>query len=79
MATAIRLSRFGRRSKPFYRIVVVDKRKKQRGKYIENIGFYDPLANPFRLKLKKDRFDYWQKQGAIISDGLQKLLRAKRD
>jgi small subunit ribosomal protein S16 len=79
MATAIRLSRFGRKNRPFYRIVVVDKRQKQRGKYIENIGFYDPLTQPFRLELKKDRFDYWCSQGAIISEGLEKLLKAKKD
>lgn len=76
MAVTLRLMRFGKKRKPFYRIVAIDKRKKRDTKYIESIGIYDPMVQPLKLELNKERFEYWQKNGAEISDGLVKLLKS---
>jgi len=75
MAVAIRLFRLGKKDKPFYRIVVVDKRNKRQGKYIEEIGYYNPLKEPDEMKINKERLDYWLSRGAILSEGLQKLRK----
>ena len=75
MAVAIRLFRLGKKDKPFYRIVVVDKRNKRQGKYIEEIGYYNPLKEPAEMKVNKERLDYWLSRGAILSEGLQKLRK----
>jgi small subunit ribosomal protein S16 len=75
MAVAIRLFRLGKKDKPFYRIVVADKRNKRQGKYIEEIGYYNPLKEPTEVKINKERLDYWLSRGAILSEGLQKLRK----
>jgi len=75
MAVAIRLFRLGKKDKPFYRIVVADKRNKRQGKYIEEIGYYNPLKEPSEVKINKERLDYWLSRGAILSEGLQKLRK----
>jgi small subunit ribosomal protein S16 len=75
MAVAIRLFRLGKKDKPFYRIVVADKRNKRQGKYIEEIGYYNPLKEPAEMKINKERLDYWLNRGAILSEGLQKLRK----
>ena len=75
MAVALKLYRQGKKGNPSYRIVAVNKHYKADGKYIEEVGFYDPIANPVVLNIKKDRFDYWMKVGAQVSEGLQKLLK----
>jgi small subunit ribosomal protein S16 len=75
MAVAIRLFRLGKKDKPFYRIVVADKRNKRQGKYIEEIGYYNPLKEPAEMKVNKERLDYWLNRGAILSEGLQKLKK----
>jgi len=74
MAVVIRLSRQGKKNQPFYRIVVADKKKKQRGKSIEIIGFYNPLKNPAEIKINMKRLKFWQNRGAIFSEGLRKIL-----
>lgn len=74
MAVTIRLMRFGKPKTPFYRIVVLDKRKKRDGAYIEKIGQYDPLKQPFELILSKSRFEYWKSVGAQMSEGLTRIL-----
>ena len=75
MAVAIRLFRLGKKDKPFYRIVVAYKRNKRQGKYIEEIGYYNPLKEPAEMKVNKERLDYWLSRGAILSEGLQKLRK----
>lgn len=75
MPAMLRLMRVGRKGKPFYRVIVVDKRKKRDGKYIENLGTYNPLVNPAEIKLNQERLDYWKDKGAEISEGLHKLLK----
>lgn len=78
MATAIRLYRMGKKDKPYYRIVVVNKRYKANGKYIEEIGKYHPLKNPALIDINQERFDYWINNGAIVSEGLSKVLKYKK-
>lgn len=78
MPVTLRLMRLGKRKKPFYRLVVVDKRKKRTGSYIENIGTYNPLVEPAEVSYDRERFTYWVKQGALISEGLRKLLKDKK-
>jgi small subunit ribosomal protein S16 len=71
MALSIRLSRGGRKSRPFYRIVVADKRMPRDGRYIERLGTYNPLLedqNAERVKLVEDRIKYWLDQGAKPSE-----------
>ncbi|MBP7967485.1 30S ribosomal protein S16 [Candidatus Woesebacteria bacterium] len=75
MAVTIRLMRFGKPKTPFYRIVVLDKRKKRDGAYIEKIGQYDPLKEPREMILSKARFEYWKSVGAQLSEGMAKLLK----
>ncbi len=75
MAVTVRLMRIGRKGRPFYRIIAVDKRKKRDGKYIENLGTYNPLVDPAEIKIDRARLDYWKSKGAEISESLLKLLK----
>ncbi|MBK6895165.1 MAG: 30S ribosomal protein S16 [Alphaproteobacteria bacterium] len=71
MALAIRLTRGGRKNRPYYRIVVADKRMPRDGRFIEKLGTYDPLLptdNENRVRLVKDRIEYWLSQGAQPSE-----------
>ena len=74
----LRLMRLGKRGQPFYRIVAVDKRKKRNGKYLENIGTYDPVDEPATISYNKDLFEKWIGQGAEISEGLRRLLKYEK-
>lgn len=73
----IRLSRGGSKSRPFYNIVVADKRNRRDGRFIERIGFYNPLARggeePLRIAL--DRLTYWTSVGATPSDTVERLVK----
>ena len=66
--------RIGAKKKPFYRVVVLDERAKRTGAYIELLGTYNPLTEPKDIKLKKDRIDYWIKQGAQPSTGYLRII-----
>lgn len=66
--------RIGAKKRPFYRVVAVDERAKRNGAYIELLGTYNPLTEPHEINLKKDRIDYWLKQGAVKSDGFLRIL-----
>ncbi len=77
MAVKIKLSRMGKKNDPKYRIVVMEEGKRRDGKYIEKIGYYDPVANPHILTLDKERLNAWIKNGAQLSDGMDKLMKSK--
>lgn len=66
--------RIGAKKKPFYRVVVVDKRAKRTGAYIELLGTYNPLTEPKEIKLKQDRIDHWTKLGAQLSTGYLRII-----
>jgi small subunit ribosomal protein S16 len=76
----IRLTRMGSRNNPFYRIAVFDSRTKRDGRYIENIGTYDPMQSEptKKVKIKKDRFEYWLSVGAKPTEALEKILSHAR-
>ena len=79
MAIALRLSRGGAKKRPYYRIVAADSRKPRDGKYLEQIGIYNPLLakdDPGRVKLDEDRAKYWLGVGAQPSDRVARFLDA---
>jgi small subunit ribosomal protein S16 len=73
----IRLSRGGAKARPFYNIVVADKRNRRDGRFIERIGFYNPLARGGEesLRIALDRLTYWTGVGATPSDTVQRLVK----
>ncbi len=75
MAVHIRLARHGTKKSPFYRIVVTDHRSPRDGRYIENIGTYDPASAPVRFEVDRLRLDYWTGRGAKPSHTLGRLLK----
>ena len=75
MAVKIRLARHGAKKKPFYRIVVPDVESPRDGKYLENVGTYNPLLDPVQVTLKSERIQYWIDQGAKPSDTVRSLLK----
>lgn len=70
----IRLTRLGKRHMPFYRIVVVDSRKRRDGAYIESLGYYNPLRNPAEIKVNVERAVEWILKGAQPSDTVRDIL-----
>ncbi len=73
----IRLSRGGAKARPFFNIVVADKRNRRDGRFIERIGFYNPLAaaNEEGLRIAQDRLTYWKGVGAQTSPTVDRLVR----
>ena len=71
----IRLRRMGAKKRPFYRIVVADSRFPRDGRFIEEIGTYDPLAEPAAVTVNADRAKEWMKNGAQPTDTVKKLLK----
>jgi small subunit ribosomal protein S16 len=80
LMVTIRMSRSGAKKRPFYHIVVTDSRNRRDGRYIERIGFFNPIAKggEERLRIDAERADYWNAQGAQISDRVAQLLKASR-
>jgi len=74
MATKIRLTRLGKKKQPTYRVVVMDSRKPRDGKYIEQLGIYDPRQDPSVIKIDNERALYWLNTGAQPTERAQKLL-----
>ena len=71
----IRLRRMGAKKNPYYRIVVADSRAPRDGKFIEEIGTYDPLQHPVEIKIDADRAKYWISTGAQPTDTAKTLLK----
>jgi len=76
----IRLTRRGARNQPFYHLVVTDSRKRQGGKSLEQVGFFNPVArrNEPRLRIDLPRIDYWVGQGARQSERVHQLVAGYR-
>ncbi|MFY9174137.1 MAG: 30S ribosomal protein S16 [Peptococcia bacterium] len=74
MATRIRLRRMGAKKNPFYRLVVADSRSPRDGRFIEEIGYYDPTKEPVVLEVNEERALYWLKTGAQPSETAKSLL-----
>ncbi|MFO1396265.1 MAG: 30S ribosomal protein S16 [Burkholderiales bacterium] len=73
----IRLARGGAKKRPFYNVVVTDSRSRRDGRFIERVGFYNPIANANEeaLRLSLDRISYWQDRGAKLSDTVAGLVK----
>jgi len=71
----VRLARFGRKKRPFYRIVVTDSRKRRDSGWIESIGYYNPMTEPATVKLDLKRLNYWLGVGAKMSERVTKLKK----
>ncbi|MGH8532170.1 MAG: 30S ribosomal protein S16 [Gammaproteobacteria bacterium] len=74
---SIRLSRHGTKKRPFYHIVVTDSRKQRDGRYLERVGFFDPLAalSDNSLRIDKERTGYWISKGAKVSERVATLMK----
>lgn len=75
---AIRLTRQGAKKKPFYRVVVAEKRAKRDGRFVEIVGYYNPCREPVELKLNHDRISYWLKCGAQPTETVKNLIRKSK-
>jgi small subunit ribosomal protein S16 len=71
----IRLSRSGTRNRPFYSVIVADRRMPRDGRFIEKVGTYDPNAEKAPISLKLDRIEHWQKTGAQASETVAQLIK----
>ena len=75
----LRLRRMGAKKKPFYRVIAADQRSPRDGRFIEQLGYYDPMKDPFVLKIDLERVDYWLGVGAQPSDTVAGLIKRARD
>ena len=73
----IRLARGGAKKRPFFNVVVADSRNRRDGRFIERVGFYNPVAPEGQegLRLNNERIAYWQQNGALLSDAVAKLVK----
>ena len=72
---SIRLKRMGAKKRPFYRIVVSDARRRPTGRVIDELGHYDPVANPAKVTIDRTRAEEWLAKGAQPSDTVRSLLK----
>ena len=75
MATVIRLKRMGSNKKPFFRIVVADKRSPRDGRFIEQLGYYDPKKKDDNVSVDSEKVNYWISKGAKPSETVESLLK----
>ncbi|MDL1969903.1 MAG: 30S ribosomal protein S16 [Candidatus Desulfofervidaceae bacterium] len=75
MAVKIRLMRMGAKKRPFYRIVAADARAPRDGRFLEIVGFYNPLIDPPEIKVDKDKIEKWVGQGAQLTGTVKGLLK----
>lgn len=74
---SIRLTRGGAKKRPFYHVIVTDSRNRRDGRFIERLGFFNPVAkgNEVKLNLNRERIEYWISKGAQASDRVAKLMK----
>lgn len=75
MAVRIRLTRLGRKKKPFYRIIVADSECKRDGKFLDILGTYDPMQDPQAVKIDNSKLDKWLGKGALPTTTVKSLLK----
>jgi small subunit ribosomal protein S16 len=73
--TMIRMTRMGRKKKPFYRIVVTDSRKRRDGGWIESIGYYNPISKEKVISIDEERLNYWLSVGAQMSPAVKRISK----
>jgi small subunit ribosomal protein S16 len=75
MAVKIRMARLGAKKRPFYRLVAADSESPRDGKFLEILGFYDPMKDPAVVKVHKDKVNYWLEKGAVVSGSVRSILK----
>ena len=75
MAVKMRLTRLGAKKAPFYRVIVADSRSPRDGRFIEEIGYYNPLTNPVEIKIDADKAKKWIDNGAQPTETVKALLK----
>ena len=78
MSVKLRLARGGSKKKPFYSVVASDKKSPRDGKFIEKLGYYNPLTEPSTIELDVDRVKHWYGVGAEVTEQVDKLLKRKK-
>lgn len=77
MAVRIRLARMGAKKNPFYRLVAADSEAPRDGKFLEILGFYNPMKDPAHIKVDEDKVNRWLDKGAIVSESAGAILKKK--
>jgi small subunit ribosomal protein S16 len=75
LAVKFRLTRYGSKKKPFYRIIVADSRSPRDGRFIDNVGTYDPLKDPAQISLNKEKIKAWYSKGARPTKTVENLFK----
>ena len=75
MAVKIRLRRMGAKKAPFYRVVVADSRYPRNGRFIDEIGYFNPLTEPAEIKIDSEKAEKWMQSGAQPTDTVKALLK----
>jgi small subunit ribosomal protein S16 len=75
MAVRIRLTRLGKKKKPFYRIIVADSEAKRDGKFLDIVGTYDPLQDPAVIKINEEKLQEWLGRGALPTTTVKSLIK----
>ena len=75
MAVKIRLKRMGQKKAPFYRVVVADQRSPRDGRFIAEIGYYDPCHEPAIINIDEEKVKSWVASGATLSDTVKSLMK----
>jgi small subunit ribosomal protein S16 len=78
MSVTIRLTRAGSKKVPFYRVVAADHRSPRDGRFIEQLGVYDPLRDPVEFRVDEQRLTHWLSVGAVPSETVGQLLRRQK-
>jgi small subunit ribosomal protein S16 len=77
MAVRIRLARMGAKKNPFYRLVAANSEAPRDGKFLEILGFYDPMKDPAHIKVDEDKVNRWLDKGAIVTESARAILKKK--
>ena len=77
MSVTIRLTRIGRKNLPSFRMVVSNTKDKRNGKFLDILGFFNPSGKKALFEFDKERFDYWKKNGALVTKSVQELIDGK--
>jgi small subunit ribosomal protein S16 len=75
MSVRIRMTRMGTKKRPFYRLVAADSEAPRDGKFLDILGYYDPMKDPADVKIHEDKVNYWLEKGARVSEAVQAILK----
>jgi small subunit ribosomal protein S16 len=75
MSVRIRMTRMGTKKRPFYRLVAADSEAPRDGKFLDILGYYDPMKDPADVKIHEDKVNYWLEKGARVSAAVQAILK----